>query len=318
MPTYPGLSSDAFRHPLDLEAEQTLRSVPGFDVVTRKFIEFFYERPQMIHLMGNAIQVSPYQYSSLHQIFRECVACLDVHPQPQLFVVQNPVANSYALGEDNPYIVINSGLLDLLDPPELQVAIAHELGHIKCGHSTLTQMAIWTMNAAAIVGEMTLGVGSFISNSLVVAFYEWRRKAELSADRASLLATDDLSLVFKTMMKLAGGSQRYSHELNVAAFQRQSQAYQQLDQDGLNAFYKVLFQTGDQGLMLTHPFPVERVSYLQEWADSAAYQALRSGYYTPSNAPPAAASSGEPPEVVQLRQQIADLQAQIDRHKKRS
>ena len=43
MATYPGISSEAFRHPLDRQAEQTLRSVPGFDLVARKFVEFeFY------------------------------------------------------------------------------------------------------------------------------------------------------------------------------------------------------------------------------------------------------------------------------------
>ena len=40
MATYPGISSDAFKHPLDQQAEQALRSVPGFDLVSRKFVEF--------------------------------------------------------------------------------------------------------------------------------------------------------------------------------------------------------------------------------------------------------------------------------------
>ncbi len=39
MPTYTGISSEAFRHPLDKEAEQALRSVPGFNIVAQTFIE---------------------------------------------------------------------------------------------------------------------------------------------------------------------------------------------------------------------------------------------------------------------------------------
>ena len=46
IPTYTGISSEAFRHPLDRQAEQALRSVPGFDLVARKFVEFFAERPR--------------------------------------------------------------------------------------------------------------------------------------------------------------------------------------------------------------------------------------------------------------------------------
>ena len=66
MPSYPGLSSEAFRHPLDKQAEETLRSVPGFDLVATSFMEYLYERPQQISLMGNSIKVVTRQYSTLY------------------------------------------------------------------------------------------------------------------------------------------------------------------------------------------------------------------------------------------------------------
>jgi hypothetical protein len=59
MPTYTGISSEAFQHPLDRQAEEALRSVPGFDLIASKFVEFIYERPQFVYLMGNSIQVGP-------------------------------------------------------------------------------------------------------------------------------------------------------------------------------------------------------------------------------------------------------------------
>jgi len=67
MPVYPGISSEAFRHPLDQQAERALRSVPGFDLVARRFVEFVYERPRQVFLLGNAIEVGPRQYSTLFQ-----------------------------------------------------------------------------------------------------------------------------------------------------------------------------------------------------------------------------------------------------------
>ena len=78
MPTYTGISSEAFRHPLDKEAEVALRSVPGFDLIASKFVEFIYERPQYVYLMGNALQVGPRQYASIYHVFRECVRDLDI------------------------------------------------------------------------------------------------------------------------------------------------------------------------------------------------------------------------------------------------
>ncbi|MEO0491217.1 MAG: M48 family metallopeptidase [Cyanobacteria bacterium P01_A01_bin.123] len=326
MPIYPEISSEAFRHPLDQQSEAALRSLPGFDLLARKFVEFVYERPQFVYLMANGIQVGPRQYSTLYQIFRDCVRSLDMQPEPTLFVAQNPQANSYALGEEHPCIVINTGLLDLLDDAGLKTVIAHELGHIKCGHTTLIQMAIWAMNTAAFIGEMTFGLGNMISSGLIYAFYEWRRKAELSADRAALLVTDDVQLVMTTMMKIAGGSHRLGHEISLLEFERQGDRYQQLDEDGLNQIYKFLIYNGGQGMMMSHPFAVERLHYLKEWAASEEYQQIKGGDYPHASAegavevPVDAAPQPNPKassEVERLRRELQDLQQEID-HLKRS
>jgi Zn-dependent protease with chaperone function len=315
MPTYTGISSEAFRHPLDRQAEQALRNLPGFDLIARKFVEFIYERPQLVYLMGNSIQVGPRQYSTIYQMFRECVRDLDIYPEPTLFVSQNPQANSYALGQENPYIVINTGILDLLDEAEMRTVLAHELGHIKCGHTILIQMAMWAMSAASALGELTFGIGNIVTQGLIYAFFEWRRKAELSSDRAALLVMDDLNPVMSTMMKLSGGSNKYANECSLQEFIKQSENYQALDEDGLNQIYKFLIYNGAQGMMLSHPFPVERLHYLRAWAISEEYQQIRRGNYQRSPASGSVNVSAESSEnqTESLRRQIEELQREIDR-----
>lgn len=315
MPTYTGISSEAFRHPLDRQAEQALRNLPGFDLIARKFVEFIYERPQLVYLMGNSIQVGPRQYSTIYQMFRECVRDLDIYPEPALFVSQDPQANSYALGQENPYIVINTGILDLLDETEIRAVLAHELGHIKCGHTILIQMAMWAMSAASALGELTFGLGNLVTQGLIYAFFEWRRKAELSSDRAALLVMDDLNPVMSTMMKLSGGSQKYANECSLQEFIKQSENYQALDEDGLNQIYKFLLYNGAQGTMLSHPFPVERLHYLRAWAVSEEYQQIRGGNYQRSPASGSVNVSAESStnETDNLRRQIEELQREINR-----
>jgi len=318
MPIYTGISSEAFRHPLDRQAEQALRSLPGFDLIARKFVEFIYERPQLVYLMGNAIQVGPRQYSTVYQIFRECVRDLDIYPEPTLFVSQNPQVNSYALGEENPYIVMNTGILDLLGETEIRAMLAHELGHIKCGHTILIQMAMWAMSTASVIGELTFGIGNFVSQALIYAFFEWRRKAELSADRASLLVMDDLNPVMSLMMQVSGGCHKYTHECSLQEFISQSEKYQALDDDGLNQVYKFLMYSGSQGMMLTHPFPVDRLHYLRDWASSEEYQQIRQGNYQRSPEKGAVNVGVETTndELTNLQAQIAQLQKEIDRLKR--
>lgn len=318
MPSYPGLSSEAFRHPLDKQAEQTLRTVPGFDLVAISFMEYLYERPQQISLMGNSIQVGPRQYSTLYGIFRETVNDLDISPEPLIYVSQNPIANAYSLGKQQPYIVLNAGLLDLSDELELRTVIAHELGHIKCDHSLLIQMAIWAMGAASLFGELTLGLGNVISTGLIYAFYEWRRKAELSADRAALLVINDPEPIFKMMMKMAGGSHKYAHECHLDEFLKQSEKYRELDEDDLNQLYKFLIYNGGNGVFLSHPFPVDRVHYLQNWANSQEYQEIRRGNYQraeKSGSVKVETDSKANEEAERLRKQIEELQQEIERIK---
>jgi Zn-dependent protease with chaperone function len=338
MPTYPGISSEAFRHPLDRQAEQTLRSVPGFDLVARKFVEFLAERPQFVYQMGNSIQVGPRQYGTIYQMFRECVRDLDMHPEPNFFISQSPLVNAYSLGQEKPFIVLNTGLLDLLNDVELRSVIAHELGHIKCGHTTLRQMAIWVTQAISGLAEMTFGLSTLISSGLVLAFYEWQRKAELSSDRAALLVMDELNPVLSTMMKIAGGSSQHAHEISLDEFLRQSERYQELEQDGLNQVYKFLiYNTGN---FLSHPFTVERAIYLKQWFEAEEFRQIRQGNYPRAGAegsvevpvspvngagggtpPPPRAGSGpsqSPTDVERLRREIADLQDEIDRIRRRN
>ena len=320
MPTYTGISSEAFRHPLDRQAEQALRSLPGFDLVARQFVKFIYERPQMVYLTGNSIQVGPRQYSSIYQIFRECVRDLDISPEPALFVAQAPLVNAYALGQELPYVVLNTGLLDLLNEAEIRAVLAHELGHLKCGHTLLIQMAMWAITTATYIGEMTFGLGNLLSSGLIYALYEWQRKAELSADRAAMLVMDDLNPIMHTMMKLAGGSTRYGHECNLDEFIRQSEKYQELDQDSLNQVYKFfLYNNLSQGVFLTHPFTVERLTYLQEWAKSSEYRSIRQGNYQRSPASQGSVdveTKSPSNQVDALRREIEELQQEIDRIKK--
>ena len=178
-------------------------------------------------------------------------------------------------------------------------------------------MAIWAMGVASTLGEMTMGLGNLVSSGLIYAFYEWRRKAELSADRAALLVTDDLKCVMQSMMTMAGVSEKYASECSLDEFIRQSENYHNLDTDGLNQVYKFLLYNGGQGMMLTHPFPVERIQYLREWANSEEYRQIRLGNYkqTVSEGAVEVEVEDSNDEVGALRRQIEQLQREINRVK---
>jgi Zn-dependent protease with chaperone function len=53
------------------------------------------------------------------------------------------------------------------------------------------------------------------------ALLRWLRAAELTCDRAALLVAQDPAVVIGALMKLAGGSPAFAHELSVDAFLQQ-------------------------------------------------------------------------------------------------
>jgi Zn-dependent protease with chaperone function len=95
---------------------------------------------------------------------------------------------------------------------------------------------------------------------LVLALYDWFRKAELTADRAGLLCTQDLDPCIRTFMKLAGGASRLYGEMDQNEFLRQIRAYEDSDRSNLNKAYKILLT-----VYRTHPFPILRAKELDLW-----------------------------------------------------
>ena len=68
-------------------------------------------------------------------------ATFDWPKVPELYVSQTPVFNAGAYGVDDPFIVVHSAALELLDDDELRVLLAHEMGHVVSGHALYRTIA---------------------------------------------------------------------------------------------------------------------------------------------------------------------------------
>src|ERR1035441_1853830 len=124
-------------------------------------------------------------------------------------------------GSDKPFIVITTGLVDLLDAEEIRFVIGHELGHVLSGHAVYRTMLFHLTMLAARMAWFAVG---YIGLRVIIAgLEEWYRKSELSCDRAGVLAGQDPAAGREGLMKIAGGS-RLS-ELSADAFHQQGREY---------------------------------------------------------------------------------------------
>ena len=130
----PQISSAAWEHPTDRAALAALQTIPGFDSVLRKVVGMFGERNIRINYQAQALRVGPSQYSDIHRLLREVADVFDTDVPP-LFISQTPLVNAGAVGVDNPFIVLNSSLIELSTPDQLRFTLGHEIAHILSDHA---------------------------------------------------------------------------------------------------------------------------------------------------------------------------------------
>lgn len=262
-----GLKADRFRHPLDLEATNNLKRLPGLDFLVRNLLGGVTEEFLYLNNIAASVLVGTNQLPHIHQLLVEACQILDVEV-PQLYLKQHPAPNAYTLAMrgKKPFIVVHTSLIDLLTPAEIQAVIAHELGHLKCEHGVYITLANLLVMAT---GGLVPGIGNAIAQSLQSQMLQWLRCAEFSCDRAALLVAQDPKVVISILMKLSGGSPTLAPLLNVDAFLEQARAYEDISNTDLGKMLK-----SSQTEQLTHPVPVLRAKEIDCWAQTDAYQAL--------------------------------------------
>ena len=267
--TLTGISSRAWEHPADRGALVALRRLKGFDTVLKAISGLVNERTTRLLLLGTTVRVDERQFPTLHFLLRDAARVLDTDEVPELYVRADPTLNAVTIGLDKPIIVLNSALVDLLEEDELRFVIGHELGHALSGHAVYRTLLDRLINLTGVLN--TIPLGGLGIRAIIAALYEWSRKAELSADRAGLLATQDPAAAIRAHMQLASGG--LMGELDLATFMAQGAEY--LDAGDLrDSVLKLMLVE-----KTTHPFAVVRAAELRRWVDSGEYAAVLGGAY---------------------------------------
>lgn len=263
----PQISSAAWEHPTDRAALAALQTIPGFDKVLRSVVGMFGERNIRINYQAQALRVGPSQYGDIHRLLREVCDVFDTDVPP-LFVSQTPLANAGAVGVENPFIVLNSSLIELSTPDQLRFTLGHEIAHILSDHALYRTLLFLLLDFA----RPLLPVAGQAAMPITLALLEWHRKSEVSCDRAGLLAVQDPDVAFGALGMMAGGIRGREGEVDIDSLRAQSAEY--VDAEGLDGFFKFMSTAGR-----THPFPVIRVAELTKFIDDGPYRAIIAGDY---------------------------------------
>lgn len=204
-------------------------------------------------LLGTAVKVSDQQYPRVYEAAKAAGAALHVRV-PVVFAAASSSIKVKVLGtEDAPHLIVNLELAEKLDDTELVAAIGHELGHVQNGHILYaTALHYLTSSAAFFV--------RWVVQPAIITLQAWSRRAEMTCDRAALLAVRDLDKTLGALVKLELGLDAGS------AFNAEEYLKAPPDVKKGVGRYAELFRS--------HPYVPKRVQALRLFAGSALYASV--------------------------------------------
>lgn len=266
---FAGISPRAYEHPADRGAMAGLRALPGVADVLKSISGMFPERGERLMALASCIRVGALQYRQIAAIRDDCAVILDLPKLPDLFVMRSPDANAMAIGIDEPFILITTGLIEAYDLDSLRFAIGHEMGHVLSEHAVLRTLLIRLLRMQTTMSLVPAGALGI--RVVIAALMEWFRKAEFTADRAGLLCSQDPAAALRAHVYLAGGTDM--DDIDLPSFLKQADEYLHVE-DIRDSIHKLRAVES-----MSHPLAVVRAAQLQQWAASENYRSILGGTY---------------------------------------
>jgi heat shock protein HtpX len=218
-----------------------------------------------LRAMG-AKEVTPEQAPGLHAMIERLCIQADL-PKPKIAVADTPVPNAFAMGRSQKSAVVcaTTGIMETLQPHELEGVMAHELAHVKNRDVLIMTIASFFASVAAMITQFGFFFGGGMGDDdegpgflvvLLVSFVVYvvsfflmlalSRYREFTADRTAALITGRPSALSSALMRISGAMQKIpDHDLREA--------------ERMNAFFIVPTSVKQAAatMFMTHP-PMEK------------------------------------------------------------
>lgn len=115
----------------------------------------YWNSDKMALAMNRAREVSVTEAPDLHALVAALASRAGI-PKPRVYVVDNPTPNAFATGRNPEHaaVAVTTGILQVLNRPELEGVIAHELGHIKNRDILISSIAAVMAGAISYLATM--------------------------------------------------------------------------------------------------------------------------------------------------------------------
>jgi Zn-dependent protease with chaperone function/uncharacterized tellurite resistance protein B-like protein len=195
----------------------------------------------------------------IYRVFHALCEALGFSAHAEVFCLPSPEVNAFAIldvREDRTYslVGVTSAALERMEDGELRSILGHEVGHFLFGHNRLEALVSTDLHNPGLTVLPAFGESLFL---------RWRKKAEVSADRVSLLASRDFRSTATSLLKAAFGLSEKNLNLDIEALVGQV--------DEIKGHPELMEEA-----FASHPLLPIRLKALELFARSE--KALRNGY----------------------------------------
>lgn len=259
------LQASSYEHPFDREALKKVNAIPMLPKAMNFILNWTYIKWNIVSMCGSNFHVTHSACNELYTLARETWETLELEHIPDLYMQQDYFINAYTTGhKQDAYIVLSTGAVDKLNDHELQFVIGHESGHIKSNHvlyHILCTYATQILSEIGVVGKLALPIQATLDF--------WNRMSEFTADRAGLLACQDLDAALSAIMKMSGLPEKYYDRASVQGFMEQAREFEEKYGGTTDIIIKTL-EIFDE----SHPWTIIRAAELIRWVETGHYQSI--------------------------------------------
>lgn len=263
-----GLRSRDYEHPYDRRALAALESNAALSMAVSKLNQYGIERILRMQYAGSNLRATTKGWAMVCDAAAEVCRVLDIPTVPEVYIDwEIELTSILTVGAERPLVIVSSVLLDGLEFDEMLFVLGHELGHVRSRHVVYSQIATVLPVIGDILKSATLGIGGLLSGGLQLSLNNWLRMSDFSADRAGILACQDIDAASRALIKLGGAVEAGHKDFDIEGFLSQAREFGGYDFDAIDKLARVV-----SALRSEQPWTVMRASELVKWVDSGSYE----------------------------------------------
>ncbi|MEP6787483.1 MAG: M48 family metallopeptidase [Acidobacteriota bacterium] len=303
-PLVPGyhLENHAFEWAADAKAMAALRAIKPLNAAAKKVSEKVGRK--WIEAAFNGVLLGENQLPQIYGQAVRAARILGMSHMPDVYLSGDRAWDCLTFGTDRDYfVVVGSALAGNFQGVDMLYMLAREMGHCKAGH------ALWKTVIRFFLGEQGPAKGfmaggilnailsptEMIGGAMEMPLLAWARQAEITADRAGLLAVGSEEIARRVLLSWSLKSSFMFKQLNIDAWLEQQE---EDDGDMVRLSELTTSSTPYLGPRLKL---LKQFSRSQEFQDSVVYIRTTLSHAAPPKPQPAKKQVTAPPSELKIK-----------------